>query len=150
VFAVAKKVEGTLSSAGVHPAGIVICRKPVIDYVPLRQSKDIISTLESADLVITRAGMNTIATLLALEKMSLIIPLPITSNNEQQRNALFLRDHRLAEILQQKNANSQNLLALTHDMIKNRKEYKNNAQAQELSHHKYAAENIISILTLFK
>jgi len=35
-------LEGTLSSAGVHPAGIIVCKDPVIDHVPLRVSKGVL------------------------------------------------------------------------------------------------------------
>lgn len=33
------KVENTVSSAGVHPAGIIICKDPIADHIPLRESK---------------------------------------------------------------------------------------------------------------
>jgi len=35
------KIEGTLKSAGVHPAGILVCKDPVIEHVPLRVSKGV-------------------------------------------------------------------------------------------------------------
>jgi len=35
----AKKLEGVLSSAGVHPAGVIICKDRVDKFVPLRESK---------------------------------------------------------------------------------------------------------------
>ena len=35
------KIEGTLKSAGVHPAGILVCKDPVIEHVPLRASKGV-------------------------------------------------------------------------------------------------------------
>ena len=44
VFSYARKVTGTLSAAGVHPAGIIACRDPIIDHVPLRLSGDAICT----------------------------------------------------------------------------------------------------------
>lgn len=31
--------EKTLNSAGVHPAGIVICKNQIVDYIPMRESK---------------------------------------------------------------------------------------------------------------
>jgi len=34
-------IEGTMSSAGVHPAGIIVCKTPVIDQIPLRVSKGV-------------------------------------------------------------------------------------------------------------
>lgn len=35
----ARHIEGTVSSAGVHPAGIVICKNPIAEHLPLRESK---------------------------------------------------------------------------------------------------------------
>ena len=42
LLACAQHIEGTLSSAGVHPAGILLCKDPVIDRVPLRSSNGVI------------------------------------------------------------------------------------------------------------
>lgn len=39
-----KFIEGAISSAGVHPAGILVCKDPVIEHVPLRVSKGVISS----------------------------------------------------------------------------------------------------------
>jgi DNA-directed DNA polymerase III PolC len=36
---ITRHVENTVSSAGVHPAGIIICKDPVVDHIPLRESK---------------------------------------------------------------------------------------------------------------
>ena len=44
VFNLADRLQGTLSAAGVHPAGIVICREPVVLHSPLRVNKDVICT----------------------------------------------------------------------------------------------------------
>jgi DNA polymerase-3 subunit alpha len=33
-------IEGTLAYAGVHPAGIIVCKDPVIEHVPLRITKE--------------------------------------------------------------------------------------------------------------
>jgi DNA polymerase-3 subunit alpha len=38
----ARHIEGTMSSAGVHPAGIIVCKDKVIDHIPLRLSKGVI------------------------------------------------------------------------------------------------------------
>jgi len=38
----ARRIEGTLSSGGVHPAGILVCKDPVIDRIPLRNAKGVI------------------------------------------------------------------------------------------------------------
>lgn len=44
-------IEGTLSSAGVHPAGIVVCKDPITNHVPLRISNGIVcSQFEGAEV----------------------------------------------------------------------------------------------------
>ena len=42
LMAAVLKIEGTLKSAGVHPAGILVCKDPVIEHVPLRASKGVV------------------------------------------------------------------------------------------------------------
>jgi DNA polymerase-3 subunit alpha len=44
LFKLASTLEGTLSSPGVHPAGIIICREPVVLHSPLRKANDVICT----------------------------------------------------------------------------------------------------------
>ena len=44
VFKVARKVEGSLSSCGVHPAGMVVCNRPVSEVVPLRVTNGVVCT----------------------------------------------------------------------------------------------------------
>jgi len=44
VFSYAKKLEGTICSAGAHPAGIIVCKDPVINHVPLRVNKGVVCT----------------------------------------------------------------------------------------------------------
>jgi DNA polymerase III subunit alpha len=44
VFKNAEKVEGNLSASGVHPAGIIVCKDPVTEHVPLRMSNGVICT----------------------------------------------------------------------------------------------------------
>lgn len=36
------RIEGKLSSAGVHAAGIVVCKDPIIEHIPLRESNGVI------------------------------------------------------------------------------------------------------------
>ena len=41
---ISKRIEGTLSSAGVHPAGILLCKDKIIERIPLRNSKGVIAS----------------------------------------------------------------------------------------------------------
>lgn len=63
------------------------------------ETPEIGSVLARADLVISRAGANTVYELAALRKKSILIPLWASSHGEQEKNARLLEDLGLAEIL---------------------------------------------------
>ena len=65
--------------------------------------------LERADLVVSRAGINTITELLVLGKPQLLIPIPWLPGDEQTKNAQMVEKIGLAEILSQDDLNPQNL-----------------------------------------
>lgn len=44
VFEVAEKIQGTLVAAGVHPAGIIVCKEKIADMVPLRMTSGVSCT----------------------------------------------------------------------------------------------------------
>lgn len=60
------------------------------------EGKEVAQVLASSDLVVGRAGMNTITELIFLNKPSLLIPLP--QGLEQRKNSMFLSELGLAEI----------------------------------------------------
>lgn len=107
----------------------------------------IMNIFKSADLVISRAGVNTITTLLILNKPSLLIPLPVSQHSEQQKNAAFLKEHNLAEVLSQNEITPEKFLSTIHAMIKNKAEYQDKKHTVEINIHKDAAEKIIEILS---
>lgn len=80
-------------------------------------SRDIGWILKTAKIVVSRAGINTIAELLYLKKLSIIIPLPDSADNEQMVNALILQKAGLGRILEQKNADSYLLIKMLKKMI---------------------------------
>ena len=57
-----------------------------------------------SDLIVSRSGANTITEILALGKLSILIPLPWSSGNEQYRNAEFVATTGFARILKQYDA----------------------------------------------
>ncbi len=83
--------------------------------------------LKKADLVVARAGINTVTELLFLGKPSLLIPLPFTQNNEQLKNAQFLKTLGLGEILEQKKITTEVFLHTLEEMCKNINNYKENS-----------------------
>ena len=57
--------------------------------------------LASADIVLCRSGANTVSEILAKGKLSILIPIPWSSNHEQLRNAQMLEENGLGLIIEQ-------------------------------------------------
>jgi len=64
---------------------------------------------KSANLLISRAGANTVAKILAAKKPAILIPLPISYLNEQEENAIYARDFGLARVIKQEKLTTQRL-----------------------------------------
>lgn len=57
---------------------------------------------DKADLIVSRAGANTVSEIVALNKYALFIPIPWASHNEQQKNAEYAVSQGCGEILKQR------------------------------------------------
>jgi UDP-N-acetylglucosamine:LPS N-acetylglucosamine transferase len=57
--------------------------------------------MNKADLVVGRAGINTVTELIYLQKPAFLIPLPVGQKNEQLKNAKFIKRLGLGEFVQQ-------------------------------------------------
>jgi UDP-N-acetylglucosamine--N-acetylmuramyl-(pentapeptide) pyrophosphoryl-undecaprenol N-acetylglucosamine transferase len=64
---------------------------------------DMATELAEADVVLSRAGASAIAELIALNKPSILIPLPTVSDNHQYHNAAFLSKANAAFLMEEKN-----------------------------------------------
>lgn len=75
--------------------------------------------LHQSDLVISRGGANTCQEIDALSKRAIIIPLPVSSQDEQYKNAIWLksRNKTRVAILKEREANPINLLATINDLM---------------------------------
>lgn len=74
----------------------------------------LVEKLKVADVVISRAGSNTVAELSALSKAAVLIPLPNSPNDHQKKNALWYRDGGRGVLLEDSEVNNANLrLAIT-------------------------------------
>jgi DNA polymerase III subunit alpha len=66
-----RRVEGSISSAGVHAAGIVVCKNPIYQHIPLRESKGAICSQfvmsEVEDLGLLKLDMLALKTLTIIE-----------------------------------------------------------------------------------
>lgn len=79
--------------------------------------------LAQAVVVVSRAGMNTVAELIFLEKPSLLIPLPYGQADEQLRNARFMKMLGIAEIANQHTLSSEKLVEQIMQIYENKKKY---------------------------
>lgn len=72
-----------------------------ISYEPRQYigSGEIGAVIQSANLILSRAGANSIYEYLSLGKMCLLIPIPWASHNEQFKNAKLLEEAGLAKVL---------------------------------------------------
>lgn len=79
--------------------------------------------LNKADLVVSRAGINTISEMLALGKPQLLIPIPWLPHEEQTKNAQMVKKMGLAEILPQDDLNPETLFKEIEMMMRKIKSY---------------------------
>lgn len=104
------------------------------------------TVLNKADLVVSRAGANTLTELCALGKPALLIPLPWLYQDEQTKNAQMLEKIGLAEILPQEELTTKTFVLIITKMIQNLRHYQENAfQAKRLIRLK-AAQTLADII----
>jgi len=94
-----------------------------------------------ADLLVSRAGANTIFEIIALQKPAILIPLPWSANKEQQKQAKFLNASGICEIFYQ-GQNPLKLITIIENVINNLSTYKNNFKKINYLHKKNAAKKI--------
>jgi len=74
-----------------------------------------------ADIVVARAGANTVAEIMAVGRPAILIPIPWTAYDEQNKNAEFAKDYCDVRILAQKSAKGADLLGLIDSIAKDYK-----------------------------
>jgi len=95
------------------------------DYYQIPFADDIENYFDACDLVITRAGSNTIFELLEIEKPMILIPLPKTkhSRGDQVLNAQYFENNRLAKHIPQNLLSIDSLLFEIEHILKNKNKY---------------------------
>jgi len=99
--------------------------------------------LNKADLVVCRAGANTLTEIAALGKPALFIPFPWLYQDEQTKNAQMLVEAGTAEILSQKDLSAKALSQRIKTLIQNRRRYEKNAPVAKKLVKLEAAERIV-------
>ncbi len=91
--------------------------------------KEMAYILRNADLVVSRAGINTLSELAYLGTPALVIPVPYLYKDEQNKNAKYFEGLGLVKILSQRNLNGKNLSENIKEMINDIDNLKNKARA---------------------
>lgn len=104
-----------------------------------------IGIYNSVNIVVARAGANTVAEIMALKKPALLIPIPWSYLNEQYENARFAEGFGIAEILNQPNATVDRFMYLITKLYANR-DSRIKMAAQKNSPDEYAADKLVDIL----
>jgi UDP-N-acetylglucosamine--N-acetylmuramyl-(pentapeptide) pyrophosphoryl-undecaprenol N-acetylglucosamine transferase len=111
--------------------------------------KEIASAMMESDLIVSRAGINTVTEILFLGKPSLLIPLHIAKHDEQKKNAKMVKSLGLCEILDQEITTPDIFYQTIRRMIGRLDVYEaNGAEAQKLI-HRDASEKIAEIITTY-
>lgn len=95
-------------------------------------SEDMGNLISQADLVVARAGMNTLVELAFHGISTLVIPIPYLHKNEQTVNARFFEKLGLSKTLLQKDLNSETLFNSIKEMIVHLDESKKRAKEARL------------------
>lgn len=76
----------------------------------IEDDSELLGIYQDAEIVISRAGINTVTELIFFKKPSILIPIPFSQKDEQNKNALFLKKLGLCEILDQNDASSEKFM----------------------------------------
>jgi UDP-N-acetylglucosamine--N-acetylmuramyl-(pentapeptide) pyrophosphoryl-undecaprenol N-acetylglucosamine transferase len=103
--------------AGGNGAGAAAVRQA--GYFPAAFfSKELPDLMAAADLVVTRAGANTLAEIAALGKASLLVPLPASSSRgDQLRNAEVFRSRGASTVLPEERATAASFVAALEELF---------------------------------
>lgn len=107
---------------------------------------EIIEIMKAADLVISRAGVNTMTELLEVGTPALLIPLPHGQNNEQSTNAHFFESIGLGKVVSQYKLTPEKFIKEIHDMLRNISVYKKNSAKGKDLVHEDSTSKIVEII----
>lgn len=108
--------------------------------------EDIGWVLNSADIVISRAGANITSELLALGKPAILIPFPFAAGDEQRKNAEILKRKGIGIIIEQKNLTGKSLKRKIDFMIKNLSKLKKKGEVMKKRINLDAGQKILKVV----
>jgi len=114
------------------------------NYIQIEFAYDIENYFSASDIVISRAGSNTIFELLALQKLMILIPLPKSaSRGDQILNAINFEENKFARNIMQENLTFTILKEELDKMLKNKNKY---IEAMKKSNYCNGTDKIIKLI----
>lgn len=111
--------------------------------VPFLQTSELKDVLAVSDLIVSRAGANSIANIAAVGKPSILIPLPTAANNHQQINAYEVARIGGALVLEESNLGETMLLKEIRRLLKDEELRNEMAHKIRAFYHSEAANKIV-------
>lgn len=109
-------------------------------------TNDLPKLMQNADLVVSRAGANTLMEIAAQKKPVILIPFPAASLDHQTANAKVFEEFSAAKVLIEKNLTGQLLLSMIDRLMQDANEREKLGQAIGQFSQPNAAQNIVNIL----
>lgn len=116
-------------------------------YLPIGfVGPELVELLDLSDLVISRAGANTLYELAAMGKPSILVPLPFAANDHQRANAAYFAARQAAISIEQADLTGEKLLDLITALINNKEHRRQLSRAIKALESPRAAELIAEAL----
>ena len=106
---------------------------------------DIADIYKKSDIIISRAGANTVSEIIITKLPAILIPIPFSYKNEQTKNAQIAKDYGLARILTQDNLSKESLNNEINWVIHNWLNIKKRA-INKKSPDLYAAQKLVNFI----
>ena len=100
----------------------------VLDFVDPRYMDNLYN---ESDVIISRAGANTVSELLIIKRPVILIPLPRTFMHEQELNAKYAKDFGIAKVMLESEVNPKTLIQAINDSFSNWQKIVNNVIDKE-------------------
>ena len=110
---------------------------------------DIPQIFERADILVSRAGANTVSEISVTKRPSVLIPIPWTSYDEQTKNARILEKTGIAVVLEEKNLNAANLIKYINAVAGSWQKMVNYSDDSLAEIDKNAAKNFVKEIEVF-
>jgi UDP-N-acetylglucosamine--N-acetylmuramyl-(pentapeptide) pyrophosphoryl-undecaprenol N-acetylglucosamine transferase len=93
--------------------------KEKYEVYPFIDPMQIDGVYKRADIIVARAGANTVSEVIATKRPAIFIPIPWVNYDEQRQNAIFAQNFGLAKVLEQRTLKSSDLESAIDDSLKN-------------------------------